>query len=152
MRKKKIQIDVSTLRRDLFNALSRVTTDGPIEILRNGKVVATLGPPPAEFLVDKPTVNQRRLARICKKHHIRRLALFGSMLRDDFGSDSDVDLLYDPARGHIRTIGERMAAADDLSRLFGRKVDFVKRSVVEESTNDILRRSILDNAQVIYEG
>jgi predicted nucleotidyltransferase len=145
------KIDVSALRRDLFTILDGLPSSGSVEIVRHGKVVATLGGPPAKVVARKPVINGRRLKRICQKHHIRRLALFGSILRDDFGPDSDVDVLVDPAPGHIRTLAERVAAENDLTRLFGRRVDFVKRALIEASPNEIRKRSILGTAKVIYE-
>lgn len=145
------QIDVSALRRDLFVILDRLSSSGPIEIIRHGKVVATLGGPPKKVLARKPTINGRRLKRICQKHHIQRLALFGSILRDDFGPDSDVDVLIDPVAGCLRTLDERVAVQEDLEKLFGRHVDLVKRSVITQSSNEIRRRTILETAKVVYE-
>jgi len=98
----------------------------------------------------KPQINQRRLARLCRRHHIQRLALFGSILRDDFGPDSDVDVLIDPAPGHMLTIGAREAARDDLVKLFGRPIDLLKRSVVERSASSVRKKAILSSAKVIY--
>jgi len=45
-------------------------------------------------------IDRERLAELCRRHHIRRLALFGSVLRPDFRSDSDVDVLVEFAPGH----------------------------------------------------
>jgi predicted nucleotidyltransferase len=46
-------------------------------------------------------IDQDRLAEFCRKHHIRKLALFGSVLRDDFRPDSDVDVLVEFEPGHV---------------------------------------------------
>jgi uncharacterized protein with HEPN domain/predicted nucleotidyltransferase len=63
------------------------------------------------------------IAAFCRAHHIRWLALFGSVLRDDFRDDSDVDVLYTLEPGQSV---ERFAAAEELSRVFGgREVDFI---------------------------
>ncbi len=63
-----------------------------------------------------------RIAEICRRHGIRRLALFGSVLRDDFGPDSEVDVLVEFEPG--RTPGFAfIAIQDELSTLLGRKVD-----------------------------
>jgi hypothetical protein len=96
-------------------------------------------------------LDRRRLRRVCRQHHIQRLALFGSILRDDFGPDSDVDVLVDPEPGYLRTLAERAAAEDALAKLFGRPIDFVKRHVLEASSNEIRKRTILNSAKVIYE-
>jgi predicted nucleotidyltransferase len=63
------------------------------------------------------------IAEFCKRHHIRKLALFGSVLRDDFRPDSDVDVLVKFEPGH--TVGLfRMAGLEmELSEALGRKVD-----------------------------
>ena len=67
-------------------------------------------------------VDEARLAALCRMHHIRRLALFGSALRDDFRADSDLDVLVEFEPGH--TPGLRFfKLEEELSELFGRKVD-----------------------------
>src|SRR5690606_12055739 len=87
------------------------------------------------------------LAAFCEAHHIRRLWLFGSVLRDDFTPESDVDVLveFDPA--HIPAWEFYGAWTQALSRLFGRSVDL--------STPDSLRARIkpriMASAEVIYE-
>jgi len=67
-------------------------------------------------------VDKQRVARFCRRHHIRRLALFGSVLRDDFGSDSDVDVLVEFEDGHAPGLGF-FAMENELSEIFRRKVD-----------------------------
>ncbi len=68
-------------------------------------------------------VPKEKLAEFCHRHHIRKLALFGSVLRADFRSDSDVDVLVEFEPGH--TVGLlRMAGLEiELSEMLGRKVD-----------------------------
>ena len=90
-----------------------------------------------------------RLAAFCRANSIRKLAIFGSALREDFGPDGDIDLLVEFAPG--RTPGFRfIGMADELSELFGRHVDVLTRSLVERSPNYIRRKEILDSAEVIY--
>lgn len=149
-----LQVDVSSLRRELFNVLRNLDTDGPIEILRNGRVVAVLSTPtapPTKGPVSKPRVDPRRLARICKKHHIKRLSLFGSVVRDDFGPQSDVDILYESEAGQLDTLSSFTAASDAFADLFGRRVDFIERSLIENSKNRLRRQSILEDERVVYE-
>jgi len=68
------------------------------------------------------SVDQERLAEFCRQNGVRRLAIFGSALRDDFGPDSDVDVLIEFEPG--RTPGLRFFwMQEELSRLFGRTVD-----------------------------
>ncbi|MFL5417210.1 MAG: nucleotidyltransferase family protein [Myxococcales bacterium] len=70
----------------------------------------------------KVPMDRERLANFCRRHHIRRLALFGSVLRDDFGPHSDIDILVEFEPGQVP--GFRMVdLEDELSALVGRKVD-----------------------------
>ncbi len=68
-------------------------------------------------------LDDERIAEFCRRHHIRKLALFGSVLRDDFRPDSDIDVLAEFHPGH--TVGYIGLAAmeRELSALVGRKVD-----------------------------
>jgi predicted nucleotidyltransferase len=86
----------------------------------------------------------------CKKWRITELALFGSVLRDDFGPESDVDVLvsFDPdACWGLLDLSSMEA---DLAAIVGRRVDIVTRRAVEESENYIRRRRILGSAKTIY--
>jgi predicted nucleotidyltransferase len=91
-------------------------------------------------------VPREALAELCRRHHIRRLALFGSVLRDDFGPGSDVDVLieFDPAY----PVGFRIFDVEaDLSQLFGgRRVDLVNPKYL----NRHLRDRVLRDAVVQY--
>ena len=99
----------------------------------------------------KPRVDPRRLARICKEHHIARLSLFGSVVREDFGPTSDVDILYEPEEGHLGKLATIVAANDAFADLFGRRVDFIQRSLIENSKNPHRRQLILEDERVVYE-
>ena len=92
----------------------------------------------------------QELAAFCERWLISELALFGSVLRDDFGPESDVDVLVSflPAAEHGLLDMVRME--EELSQLLGRKVDLVNRRGIERSRNYIRRRAILDSAEVIY--
>jgi len=67
-------------------------------------------------------VDKQQIARFCRRHRIRRLALFGSVLRDDFGPDSDVDVLVEFEDGHVPGLAF-FAMEAQLSAILGRKVD-----------------------------
>ncbi len=67
-------------------------------------------------------IDREILARFCQRNHIRRLALFGSVLRDDFGPDSDVDVLVEFEPGHVPGL-RFFALEQELSQMLGRKVD-----------------------------
>ena len=68
------------------------------------------------------SVDQRRVAAFCRKHHIRRLSLFGSVLRDDFHPNSDVDVLVEFEAGHVPGLAF-FAMEMELSEILGRQVD-----------------------------
>ncbi|MBI3324556.1 MAG: nucleotidyltransferase family protein [Candidatus Omnitrophica bacterium] len=69
-------------------------------------------------------IPREQLAQFCRRHHIRRLALFGSVLRSDFRPDSDVDVLVEFEPGHAPGFFGLFEMEEELSALFeGRKVD-----------------------------
>ncbi len=90
-------------------------------------------------------IDQTLLADFCRRHHIRRLALFGSVLREDFSPESDVDVLYEFLPGHEPgwSIG---AIEDELSQLLGRRADLVPMKYL----NRRLRDRVLAEAEVQY--
>jgi len=67
-------------------------------------------------------VPREEIADFCRRHHIRRLSLFGSILRDDFGPDSDIDVLVEFDPGHVPGLAF-FAMERELSEILGRKVD-----------------------------
>lgn len=93
---------------------------------------------------------QKEIQAFCQQHHIPRLALFGSVLRDDFRPDSDVDVLVDFEEGVEPGLLEIVAMQDELSQIVGHPVDLVERRAVERSENYIRRRHILDTAETVY--
>ena len=91
-----------------------------------------------------------RIAEFCRRNRIRRLALYGSVLRDDFTPESDVDVLveFEPgARVGLAFFGME----DELSNILGRRVDMSTFEGVEGSRNWLLRAEILDTAEVVYD-
>jgi hypothetical protein len=92
------------------------------------------------------------LAAFCRKWKIREFALFGSVLREDFGPDSDVDCLVEFAPDADWSLLDVIRAEQELGALLGRPVDLVERPVVEQSENWIRRRRILESARTIYAG
>lgn len=91
---------------------------------------------------------QDQVEEICRRHRVTRLEAFGSVLRDDFGSDSDVDLLVEFDREAQVGLLALSRLQRELSALLGRKVDLVPR----EGLKAPLRDSVLGSARVIYEG
>ncbi len=67
-------------------------------------------------------IDRRRVAEFCRRHHVRRLALFGSVLRDDFGPESDVDVLVEFEPGHVPGFAF-FDMQEELGGILGRRVD-----------------------------
>ena len=91
-----------------------------------------------------------RLAEYCRANGIARLAVFGSALRTDFGSESDIDLLVEFEPDRTPGLFDFARMEEELADLFGREVDLVERSAVERSRNYIRRAAILGSAETIH--
>jgi predicted nucleotidyltransferase len=92
-------------------------------------------------------LSKDKIASFCKKHHIRKLSLFGSVLRDDFGPTSDVDVLVEFEPGHVPSFFRLFDMEDELSVLFGgRKVNLR----TPEDLSRHFRQSVLAMAVVQY--
>ena len=68
------------------------------------------------------SIDHKKIAAFCEKHHICRLSFFGSVLRDDFGPESDVDVLVEFEPGHMPGLAF-FTMEQELSEMLGRKVD-----------------------------
>jgi uncharacterized protein len=88
-----------------------------------------------------------QIAVFCRKWRIREFALFGSVLRDDFRPDSDIDVLVSFAPGAGITFDNRVEMLDELAAIFGRKVDLVEKDLVR---NPFRRHNILTTRKVVY--
>ena len=86
----------------------------------------------------------------CRRWKITELAVFGSILRDDFGPDSDIDFLVTFAPDATWSLLDHVAMEYELEDLLGREVDLVSRRAIERSRNWIRREGILGTAQVYY--
>ena len=96
-------------------------------------------------------IPKEEIAAFCQRNHIRRMALFGSVLRDDFTPESDVDVLVefesDARIGYIGLAGLEI----ELDKILGRKADLYTFEGVESSRNWLLRKEILSSTEAIYE-
>ena len=96
-------------------------------------------------------VDRAQLDRLCDRWQIVELALFGSVLRDDFHSESDIDLLVRFADTAKITFFDLDTIEQQLSPLFGdRAIDLVTRNAIENSHNPIRRQNILSHTYTIY--
>jgi len=97
-------------------------------------------------VLERIRVQPETLQSFCQRHHITKLAVFCSVLRDDFGGDSDIDVLVAFDEGH--TPGwEFLALEDELSALFGRAVDLGTFNGLQAHA----RGDVLASAQVVYD-
>ena len=86
----------------------------------------------------------------CKRWHIIEMSLFGSMLREDYNSDSDIDVMIQFDLNNLPGFAYT-SMVSELKELLGKPVDIVTRASVERSLNYIRRKEVLNSAEVIYE-
>lgn len=91
-------------------------------------------------------VPSEKIAELCKQYHIRRLALFGSVLREDFRPDSDIDILVEFEPGHTPGFAF-IDIQDKLSDLFGRTIDLN----TPQDLSRYFRDRVLAEAEVYYD-
>ena len=91
------------------------------------------------------SIDRQRIAAFCRRHHIRRLALFGSVLREDFCADSDVDVLVEFDPGHVPGFAF-FELQEELGELLGRTVDLHTPA----SLSRYFRDDVLNEAQDQY--
>jgi predicted nucleotidyltransferase len=99
----------------------------------------------------QPKINipKDKIEDFCRRWKIREFALFGSVLRDDFRPDSDLDVLvvFEPDGGI--TFNNRVEMQDELTAIFGREVDLVEKDAIP---NPFRRHEILTTKEVVYAG
>jgi predicted nucleotidyltransferase len=146
-------VQATELRRQLYQRLDEVERRrAPLEVLRFGKPIAVLAPAPSARRSNRrPLIDLDAISDFCVRHGVDAFSLFGSILRDDFGAKSDVDVLIDAGD---RALGfhETCRMLDELEAMFGRKVDMLTRSAVASpDMNSHRRASILSTARLLYE-
>jgi len=97
-------------------------------------------------LAENVSIPHDALAQFCRRYHIRRLAFFGSVLREDFRSDSDVDVLVEFEPGHVPGLAF-FAMQEELSRLLGREAELHTPGFL----SSYFRDQVLSEAVVQYE-
>ncbi len=95
-------------------------------------------------------IPEDQIADFCRRWKIAEFALFGSVLRDDFGPESDIDVLVRFRRDAHWGLFDLVHMEEELGVIFGRKVDLIDRLSIEESKNWIRRRNILSTARTVY--
>jgi uncharacterized protein len=94
----------------------------------------------------RPIIPKDFLKDFCRRHHILKLSIFGSYLRDDFGPESDVDLLVEFDPQHIPTLFDIAGMEIELSEMLGRKVDLR----TAEDLSRYFRDEVVAHAEVQY--
>ena len=144
-------IKATNLRKTLYQSLAQLARDrSPVEVELGGKPVAVLMPSPGlPARRRKPLIDLDAISTFCHRHQVRSFALFGSILRDDFDAESDVDVMVDLGDRHI-SFRVMFGMVAELETMFGRKVDMIERSSLPR-INPHRRKSIERSARVIYE-
>lgn len=93
------------------------------------------------------TVDRERVEAFCRKWRVRELSVFGSVLTEDFRSDSDVDVLVVYENGARRDLWDHLHAEEELTAILGRKADLVEKKAVR---NPFRRHHILTNREIVY--
>jgi uncharacterized protein len=96
-------------------------------------------------------IPESEIGAFCQRWRIIELALFGSVLRDDFRPDSDVDVLVRFHPDARPTLFDLVRMKDELQQVLGRHVDLVSRRAIEGSRNYLRRNAILSTAEVVLE-
>lgn len=96
------------------------------------------------------SIPQPAIDDFCRRWKVTEMSLFGSILRDDFDGDSDVDILLDFAPDAHWSLFDLVDMKEQLTQLFGRKVDVVTKNGLKSSQNQLLREEILSTARAIH--
>lgn len=94
----------------------------------------------------RPIIAKDLIKDFCRRHHIRKLSIFGSYIRDDFGPESDVDFLVEFDPKHIPTLFDIAGMEIELSEMLGRKVDLR----TAEDLSRYFRDEVVARAEVQY--
>ena len=93
----------------------------------------------------KLSIPRKNIAAFCRRHHIEKLSLFGSVIREDFGPDSDIDVLVEFEQGHCPGLSF-FSMQSELSEIFGRKVELHTPNFLSRYFRD----RVLQEAEVQY--
>ncbi|HOT47267.1 MAG TPA: nucleotidyltransferase domain-containing protein [Spirochaetota bacterium] len=93
-------------------------------------------------------INNQELAHFCVRNHITKLSFFGSVLRDDFNEQSDVDVLVEFKKGHVPGFFRLAEMEDELSAIMGGRRADIRTS---EDLNRYFRNDVVENALVQYD-
>jgi predicted nucleotidyltransferase len=95
-------------------------------------------------------VPRKKIAVFCKRWKVVEFALFGSVVREDFSAQSDIDALVSFAPHSNWSLFDHVQMKQELQEIFRREVDLVTRRALEQSHNTLLRSEILGSAKIFY--
>jgi predicted nucleotidyltransferase len=95
-------------------------------------------------------IQEDKLNFLCKKFFIKELSIFGSSLREDFNSNSDIDLLVTFEDSTNYSLFDIVKIKEEFEKFFNKPVDLISKKAVEKSTNMYRKKNILGSAKVIY--
>jgi len=95
-------------------------------------------------------IPKKKIGEFCQRWKVVEFSLFGSILRDDFRPDSDVDVLVTFTPDAQVSLFDLVEMQDELKAIFKREVDLIEKQAIVESKNYIRRKSILENTRVVY--
>jgi predicted nucleotidyltransferase len=98
----------------------------------------------------KISLTEDQIRDFCLRWKIKEFALFGSVLREDFNPQSDVDVLVDFSPAAEWSLIDHMKMENELEKLLGREVEILSKKAMARSENWIRREDILNSAKVIY--
>ncbi len=92
-------------------------------------------------------IDTGQIAAFCRKHHLTKLALFGSVLTDRFGPDSDIDVLFEYHPEHIPSLFDVAAMEEELTEILGRKADMrTPQDLSRYFRDEVLRTAVVQYA------
>lgn len=100
--------------------------------------------------VPRVVIQKEQIALFCQRWKIAEFSLFGSVLRDDFAPNSDIDVLVSFFPEARWTLLDHVEMQEELKVLLGRPVDLVSKKGIEKSRNSLRKKAILESAEVFY--
>ncbi|MGF1576303.1 MAG: nucleotidyltransferase family protein [Cyanophyceae cyanobacterium] len=123
-----------------------MTSSAPGIVERQSHLSATRDP---ELIYQRLGITPQQLQTFCQRWRINQLALFGSVLREDFHPSSDIDILIDLDPNHTWGL-EYIQMRQELASLLNRPVDLLTFQTITHSHNSLRRQGILNDAEMIY--
>lgn len=100
--------------------------------------------------MDTPRLPEKEIAAFCRKWDLREFSLFGSALTERFHEESDIDVMVSFRKRSGHSLFDLVRMQQELREIFGRNVDLLTREGIENSSNPIRKKAILDSAKVLY--